>query len=174
MPFAASFALSAATILAACVVGVAIGVYWICRGWQLLQRRRLILNAPASNIHEASAGLVEIRGQAVGPYVVCSPLKQIDCYHYHSIAWELKQQGKNSEWIKVAEETLHVPFYVDDGSGKVLVDPRSAEMDLHRDLQQEYHRSVLFNGPEMPGCVAGFLARHGVDPDKHMKVEEYC
>jgi len=174
MPFAASFALSAATILAACVVGVAIGVYWICRGWQLLQRKRLILNAPASNIHEASAGLVEISGQAVGPYVICSPLKQIDCYHYHSIAWELKQQGKNSEWVKVAEERLHVPFYVDDSTGKMLVDPRGAELDLTCDLQGQYNRSALFGPSEMPGQIAEFLVRHGANPDRHIKVEERC
>jgi E3 Ubiquitin ligase len=119
-------------------------------------------------------GLVEISGLAASPYVMVSPLRRAECYYYRSVAWQLKQQGKNREWVKVAEETLHVPFYVDDGTGKVLVDPRSAEMDLHRDLQQEYHRSVLFNGPEMPRCVADFLTRHGVDPDKHIKVEEYC
>src|SRR6266700_6148311 len=161
-----------ALVLAA--IGAAAGVYWFYRGFRLLQRKRLILNTPSSKIRSASMGLVEISGLATGPYVMVSPLKQVECYYYRSIAWELKQQGKNSEWVKVAEETLHVPFYVDDDSAKVLVDPRGAEMDLHRDLQQEYHRSVLFNGPEMPGCVADFLMRHGVDPDRRIKVEEYC
>src|SRR5205823_9276422 len=108
------------------------------------------------------------------PYVMTSPLKQARCYYYRSVAWQLKQHGKNSRWEKVAEEILHVPFYLDDDSAKVLVDPRGAEMDLHCDLQQEYHRSILFSGPEMPGSVSDFLARHGVDPDRRIKVEEYC
>ena len=155
-------------------VGFATGIYWFVKGFRLLQRKRLILNTPASKIRSASMGLVEVSGQAVSPYVITSPLKQANCYYYRSVAWQLKQQGKNSEWVKVADESLHVPFYLSDETGKVLVDPRGAEMDLHRDLQQEYHRSVLFNGPEMPGCVADFLVRHGVDPDRRIKVEEYC
>src|SRR5947207_5346373 len=155
-------------------IGAAAGVYWFARGFRLLQRKRLVLNTPTSKIHSAAMGLVELSGLAASPYIMLSPLKRTECYYYRSVAWQLKQQGKSSEWVKVAEETLHVPFYVDDGSGKVLVDPRGAEMDLHCDLQQEFHRSILFTGPEMPGCVAEFLTRHGVDPDKHIKVEEHC
>jgi hypothetical protein len=118
-------------------------------------------------------GLVEISGLATGPYVLTSPLKQSACYYYRSLAWQWKQRGKNREWVKVADETLHVPFYVDDNSGKLLVDPRGAEMDLHCDLHQEYNRSALFLGPEMPGSVIAFLSRHGADPTKAIKVEEY-
>lgn len=156
------------------VLGLIAGVYWFYKGFRLLQRKRLILNTPASKIRSASMGLVEISGQATGPYVITSPLKQVECYYYRSVAWELKQCGKNSEWVKVAEEVLQVPFYLDDSTDKVLVDPRGAEMDLHCDMQEQYHRSVLFEGPEMPGSVADFLVRHGADPDKRIKVEEYC
>jgi hypothetical protein len=47
-------------------------------------------------------------------------------------------------------------------------------MDLHCDLSEQYHRSILFSGPEMPGSIVEFLARYGIDPDKRIKVEEYC
>jgi hypothetical protein len=156
------------------VVGAIAGIYFFWKGFRLLQRKRLILNTPASKIRSASMGLVESSGLATGPYVMTSPLKQVECYYYQSKAWEFRQRGKNSEWVKVAEENLHVPFYVDDSTDKVLVDPRGAEMDLHCDFHEEYHRSVLFEGPEMPGCVRDFLLRHGVDPDKRIKVEEHC
>src|SRR6266496_6403576 len=174
MPIAIFLRAVPGNLLVFAAIGAAAGVYWFVTGFRLLQRKRLVLNTPSSKVHSAAMGLVEVSGLAASPYVMLSPLRQAECYYYRSVAWQLKQQGKNSEWVKVAEETLHVPFYVDDGSGKVLVDPRSAEMDLHRDLQQEYHRSVLFNGPEMPGCVADFLMRHGVDPSKRIKVEEHC
>lgn len=155
------------------VVGAAAGVYWFYKGFRLLQRKRLIMDTPASKIRSASMGLVEISGLAAGPYVVTSPMKLANCYYYRSIAWELRQQGKNSEWVKVADESLHVPFYVDDNTDKILVDPRGAEMDLHCDFQEKYNRSFAF-GNTMPGCVAEFLTRHGVNPDRHIKVEEYC
>jgi len=156
------------------VVGAAAGVYWFYKGFRMLQRKRLIQNTPASKIRSASMGLVEISGLATGPYVLTSPFKGVECYFYRSIAWEMEQQGKSSKWVKAAEETLHVPFYVDDSTDKVLVDPRGAEMDLHCDFHEQYHRSVLFSGPEMPGAVSQFLLRHSANPNKRIKVEEYC
>ncbi len=156
------------------VFGAIAGAYWFYKGFRLLQRKRLILNTPASKIRSASMGLVEISGLATGPYLMTSPFKQVDCYYYQSTAWELRQRGKNSEWIKIAEENLHVPFYVDDSTDKVMVDPRGADMDLHCDFQEEYHRSILFEGPDMPESVREFLLRHGADPDKRIKVEEHC
>jgi len=160
-------------LVALAAIGAAIGVYWFYKGFRLLQRKRLILNTPSSKVRSASMGLVEINGLAIGPYVILSPLKQAECYYYRSMAWQLKQEGKNNEWIKVADEALHVPFYIDDGTGRLLVDPRGAEMDLHCDLKEQYHTS-FFGRNGMPGPVAEFLARHGVNPDKKIKVEEYC
>lgn len=174
MPAAALATSRPENLLVFAAIGIVLGGYWFYQGFRLLQRKRLILNTPASRIRSASMGLVEINGLAAGPYVLTSPLKQVECYYYHSTAWQLEQQGKNSQWVKVAEETLHLPFYVDDDTGKVLVDPRGAEMDLHCDLSEQYHRSILFSGPEMPGSVVEFLARYGVDPDKRIKVEERC
>ena len=156
------------------IIGAIAGVCLFYKGFRLLQRKRLILNTPASKIRSASMGLVELSGLATGPYVMRSPLKGTDCYYYQSTAWEMRQRGKDSEWVKVAEENLHVPFYLDDSTDKVLVDPRGADMDLHCDFHEEYHRSLLLEGPEMPATVQSFLARHGVDPDKRIKVEEHC
>jgi hypothetical protein len=161
-------------LLAMATIGAGLGVYWFYKGFRLLQRKRLILNTPTSKIRSASMGLVEISGLAAGPYVVISPLKQCECYYYRSVAWQLKREGKNNRWVKVAEEILHVPFYVDDNTDKVLVDPRGAEMDLHCDLHEQYNGSVFFGGAEMPASVADFLTRHAVDFDKKIKVEEYC
>lgn len=161
-------------LLAMAVAGAIGGMYLFYRGFRLLQRKRLILNTPHSKIRSASMGLVEVNGLATGPCVITSPLKQMSCYYYRSIAWEYKQRGKNSEWVKVAEESLHVPFYMDDGSGKLLIDPTGAEMDLHCDMHEEYNRSVLLSGPEMPGSVYTFLSRHGVNSSRRIKVEERC
>jgi hypothetical protein len=172
--FADIMASTPMNLLAAVAAGAVAGLYLFYRGFRLLQRKRLILNTPASKIRSASMGLVEISGVATGPYVISSPLKGTNCYYYRSIAWQYQQRGKNSEWVKVAEESLHVPFYMDDGSGKLLVDPTGGEMDLHCDFHEEYNRSILLSGPEMPGPVYSFLSRHGVDSGRRIKVEESC
>jgi len=174
MPGSANLLFADQRFLILPAIGAIAGVYLFYKGFRLFQRKRLILNTPASKIRSASMGLVELSGLATGPYVMRSPLKGVDCYYYQSTAWEMRQRGKNSEWVKVADETLHVPFYIDDSTDKVLVDPRGADMDLHCDFHEEYHRSILFEGPDMPLSVQDFLVRHGVDPDKRIKVEEHC
>lgn len=161
-------------LLIMAAAGAVAGMYLFYRGFRLLQRKRLILNTPASKIRSASMGLVEISGLATGPHVINSPLKQTNCYYYRSLAWEYRQKGKDSEWVKVAEESLHVPFYMDDSSGKLLVDPSGAEMDLHCNFHEEYNRSILSGGPDMPGTVYSFLSRHGVNSSRRIKVEESC
>src|SRR5215469_10382488 len=99
--------------------GVCLGVYAFVHGLRTLQRKRLILNTPASKIRSATTGLVEVSGLATGPHVITSPLKQIECYYYRTIAWQW-EQSRDSEWKKVADETLHTPFYLDDSTGKLL------------------------------------------------------
>jgi E3 Ubiquitin ligase len=154
-------------------VGLAFGAYWFYRGFILLARRRLILDTPASKIRSASIGLVELSGLAGGPYTLRAPLTGVPCYYYRTLAWQLKQSGKNSHWEKAADETLYVPFYLDDNSGRVLVDPQGAELDLHRDFQEEFHTSFFSTQLDVPSNAAGFLMRHGIDTDKKLKLEEY-
>jgi hypothetical protein len=152
--------------------GICLGLYTFALGVRTLQRKRLILNTPASKIRSATTGLVEVSGLAIGPHVITSPLKQIDCYYYRTIAWRSEQSG-NREWKKVADETLHVPFYLDDSTDKMLIDPTGALMDLHCDLQEQYQASSFESSP-MPVYVEAFLVRHGVNSNAKIKVEEYC
>jgi hypothetical protein len=161
-------------LVAAAIFGSVCGVYLFYRGFQMLQRKRLIENTPTSKIRGAALGLVEVNGLATGPYTIPSPITGIPCYYYRSVAWQLKRSGKNEHWEKVADESLHVPFYVDDNTGMLLVDPQGAEMDIHRDFCELYSNSLFSSNIGVPSNVAGFLGRHGVDCDKKTKVEEFC
>lgn len=158
----------------ACIVGFCVGIHLFIRGFRLLQRRRLILDTPFSKIRSASMGMVEISGQAVGPYTLISPITARACYYYRTIIWELRKQGKNSQWVKIAGECMHVPFFVDDNTGRVLIDPRGAELDLHRDFEAQYCDSFFTTKAPAPPNVVAFLARHGVATREKIKVEEFC
>ncbi len=155
-------------------IGAFAGVYLFYRGFRLLQRKRLIMNTPASKIRSAAMGLVEINGLAAGPYTIMAPITGVPCYYFHTTAWQWQQRGKNSEWVKVADEHLHVPFFLDDNTGRVLVNPQGAEMDIHRDFHDEFSTSLFSRSLEMPSNISGFLARHGVSTDKKIKIDEYC
>jgi hypothetical protein len=157
-----------------CVVGFCAGIGLFVYGFRLLQRRRLILDTPFSKIRSASIGMVEVSGLAVGPYTMIAPVTARPCYYYRTVVWEWKQSGKNKQWVKVAGESMHVPFFLDDNTGRVLVDPRGADLDLHRDFEQEFCDSFFTTKEPVPGNVRGFLSRHGIVTSNKIKVEEYC
>jgi len=162
------FALNQLTLLAA--VGVAGGLYLFIRGFRLLARKHRLSNTPASRIRSASMGLVEVSGLATGPYVLHSPIAGVPCFLYRTTAWQKSVEARSKEWKKVAEETLHVPFFLDDGTGQLLIQPQGAELDLHRDLRQDYSDTIF--SPHATGEILNFLARHGVRPDDNIRVEE--
>ena len=157
-----------------CVIGLCAGIGFFFYGFRLLQRRRLILDTPMSKIRSASLGVVEISGLATGPYTLSSPITQRPCYYYRTLVWEWKQNGKDKKWVRIAGECLHVPFFIDDGTGLMVVDPRGADLDIHRDFQQEFNGSFFSNRDEAPASVNSFLARHGIATSNKIKVEEFC
>jgi hypothetical protein len=156
------------------LVGAGGGIYLFYQGFVLLNRKRLIENTPASKIRSASMGLVEVSGLAIGPHTMPAPITAFPCYYYRTIAWQLKQTRRRNEWQKVAEESVHLPFFIDDNTGKVLVNPEGAEMDIHRDFHEEYSTSLSSFSADVPPAVSVFLSRHGVSSDKKLKIEEYC
>ena len=119
-------------------------------------------------------GMVEVSGLAVGPYTMIAPVTARPCYYYRTLVWEWKQSGKNKQWVKVAGECMHVPFFVDDNTGRMLVDPRGADLDLHRDFEQEFCDSFFTTKEPAPANVRAFLAKHGVVTNNKIKVEECC
>lgn len=156
------------------IAGAGTGIFVFYRGFLLLQHKRVIENTPVSKIRSAAMGPVEISGLAVGPYTINAPITGRPCYCYRTLVWQWKQQGKNSSWVKVVDESLHVPFYLDDNTGRLLVDPSGAEMEIHRDFQEEFSHSLFSSSLDIPGNIAQFLGVHGLAGDKKIKIEEYC
>lgn len=155
-------------------IGIVVGFGAFFYGFKFLQRRRLILDTPLSRIRSASLGLVEISGLATGPYTMSAPLSALPCYYYRTVAWEWKRSGKDKKWVKIVDERMHLPFYVDDNTGQMLVDPRDAELDLHCDFQDEFTGGLISNWSGAPANLSRFLVRHGVRTTNKLKVEEYC
>jgi hypothetical protein len=160
--------------IAWCVIGFCAGIYLFVRGFRLLQRRHLILNTPVSKIRSASMGMVELSGLAVGPYTMVAPITGRACYFHRTMVWEWKREGRSSKWVKVAAECKHVPFFLDDNTGKIMIDPRGADLDLHRDFQEQFCDSFFTTKEEAPSNVRDFLLRHGVSTTNKIKVEECC
>jgi hypothetical protein len=119
-------------------------------------------------------GLVEITGTATAPQTIPAGITGDPCYYYRATAWELRQSGNSRQWKQVANESLYVPFFVKDATGKVLVDPQGAQLDIHRNFKDEIGSSFFSSRGMMSQNVAGFLARNGINASRTIRLEEYC
>jgi hypothetical protein len=145
------------------ILGIAIGVRLFFRGFPFLKRKHLIQDIPTSTVRGAALGAVELCGTVVGPYTLISPLSETDCFYYQAVV-----RGSEGEEKKPQEEVLYVPFFLDDGTGRVMVDPRGAETELQPSVDDEYSPS------SGDAFTRRFLVRHGISSEFPAYLKEYC
>jgi E3 Ubiquitin ligase len=155
-------------------IGAVAGVVLFCSGFRMLQFKRLVLNTPFSKIRSASMGLVEVSGAATGARTIPAGITGTSCYYYCATAWELRESGNSRQWKKVAEETLYVPFFVDDSTGRLLVDPQGADLNVHRTFRDEFSKSLFSSRNMLPENVLQFLLRNNVGASGNIRLEEHC
>lgn len=152
-------------------LAVLLGMYLLVRGFRLLASTRS-KPAPAARIDRVPLGQVEIHGTATGPYSITAPLTGRTCYLYRTTVWQQKKSTSHA-WEKLADETLHVPFFLDDSTGQLLIEPLGADLEIPINLREEYGGSVFFDASEIPPAVSVFLARHRVIPTNRILIEEF-
>jgi hypothetical protein len=143
------------------ILGIVLGPYLFWRGFHLLQRKRLIMDIPRSTIRAAALGAVEISGQASGPYTLVSPLANADCLYYRVL---LRVGPPGARAGKTLADEMCAPLFVEDGTGRVLMDPQGAEL--------------LLPGPQIDGIGSEYLrhllARHGYRQENLLSAKEMC
>lgn len=115
-------------------IALAEGIYIFVRGFILYRKYRILAGLPRSLIRSMAMGLVEIHGKALGPHQVASPLTQTPCFYYRVL---LKARGRKPDRDGKSTSVTYrdideggVPFYLQDETGKVRVDPKGIECDL--------------------------------------------
>lgn len=151
-------------------VAIAGGSYFFVLGFRLLARQRSLLTTPTSKIRSIGRGFVEVSGVAAGPCTTLAPITEEPCFLYHTTAWR-QRDGAENEWEKVADETMHVPFFIDDSTGQLLIEALGADLELHPRFRGEYAPTLL-DSDDVPLTVSGFLSRHGIDLDRNLRIEE--
>jgi hypothetical protein len=159
-------------VVLCCLAGMAGGAVLFFKGFSMLRFKRLILDTPLSRIHSASIGLVEVTGTPVGPYILSAPITGDPCYYYRVRAWQWVESGKEHEWKSVLDESLHVPFFLEDSTGRALIDPQGADLDVHKSFSDEVGASFFRTPGMMPPNVLKFLATRGLVPEEKIKLEE--
>lgn len=148
------------------------GFYISYVGFRMLRFKRMILNTPLSRIHSASIGLVEVTGTPVGPHTLTAPITGDPCFYYRVQAWQWVKLDNKHKWLPVLDESLYVPFFLEDGTGRVLVDPQSAQMDVHRNFTDEVSVSSFRTPDLLPEHLRDFLVKRGLVPSEKIKLDE--
>ncbi len=152
-------------------LAAAAGFCFFVLGAWLFARKHFLANVSASG-RAPVPGPARVSGVATGPYTLSAPISGQTCFLYQTTVWQ-QGESKRTKWEKVAEETLHLPFFVEDSAGQVLVEPAGAEFDLRQSALTEYgQRSTSLNSENIPPTVNRFLARHGVALDRPTRIEE--
>jgi hypothetical protein len=143
-------------------------------GVWLFARKRSLASVSTSTVGTASAGRIAISGKATGPYTLLAPISGKRCYLSRATVWQQSQSNSSGKWNKVAQETLHLPFFIEDSTGQLLVDPSGASLDdLQPNLSQEFGiPSSSLKSEDIPPNVSAFLVRHGVPVNVPTRIEE--
>ncbi|MFA5975655.1 MAG: GIDE domain-containing protein [Elusimicrobiota bacterium] len=111
-------------LIGVCLIGGPVALLW---GLGKLNQKRLLENTPTSKIRSAAMGLVELMGMARQRTPMQSPVTKQACCWWRCIVEELRSNGKNSHWATVKDVQSQDFFFIEDATGRVLIDPLGAE-----------------------------------------------
>lgn len=131
------------------------------RGFKKLRTLRRIENTPTSNIRSMPMGSVEVEGVARIEEPHQAPFTGKPVAYYEIEIEELQGGGKNSRWVTIYEEASEDPFYLDDGTGQVLVIPQGAELRLRKAFE---HTNDMFSSvpPQLERFLSSQNLRRGL------------
>jgi len=134
------------------------GVWSFFSGFKKLRRKRKIENIPTSTVRGLAIGLVELIGRAEKKVNLISPFSQKECAYYKYKVERLQSSGKSSRWVTIARgDSSGSPFWLNDGTGKILVFPKGAETILPTSFRFE---SAIGRG--FPGNLVAFMDKQRI------------
>jgi len=121
---------------------LAVGLCLFLWGLSLYNKQLLFGDTRPTPVRGVAMGLVRVRGIAGGPGAFPSPISGIPCYAFKV---KIDRRHAAQEWSHYRTDQNGMKFCLDDGTGQVTVDPRSAEFDLPRQCRRQVPSSVMFD-----------------------------
>ena len=119
-------------------LGFGFGLYSFFRGFKIYREYRILADTPEIPIRSIPMGLVQVHGKALGDTMVTAPVSQTPCFFYKVDVeqYHVDSKGRGG-WRNYATDLNGARFYVEDATGKVVVDPHNAEYDLLQTCQRK-------------------------------------
>lgn len=141
-----------------------LGLLMVYRGFDEYRTGRLIRDTATETVRAAAVGRTELEGtvEPAGP-TLARPFTDGDCvYAHYRIREEREDSDGDTSWTTLDQDTWVVDFLLDDGTGRILVDPEvSAKFEIS---DANTTRIVVPSGRSEPAGVAEFLEQ-GTDAD---------
>ena len=112
------------------------------KGFRVYREYRLIADTPEIPVRSTPMGLVHVHGRPKGEDRIPSPVTHTPCYFYKVEIETWKTKGNSGSWQHYRTDTDRAKFYLEDGSGKVLVDAHGAKLDLEQSCEREVGHGV--------------------------------
>lgn len=135
------------------LAAVAIACVWLAS--RTAHRLRLIADTPTSKARSAHQGYIELEGVArpMDGAPLTAPLTRLPCCWYRYRVEELQtaygpRGERRRRWRVVERGASTETFWLDDGTGRVAVDPEGAELRVrHKDVWRGAARVAGINAP---------------------------
>jgi hypothetical protein len=157
--------------------GFGAGIYCFFKGFKDYRNYRLMADTPLLPIRSLAMGRVEIYGTALGDNPFFSPVSSTKCLWYKVDIEKRVRDSKGKEsWSHCATDIKGNPFYIDDTTAKVLVDPHGAESDLEVRRQSERSRDEYTSSFSATGGGTGRfrLTEYVIIPGEKYHVSGTC
>jgi hypothetical protein len=113
----------------ALLLGTGAGVWIFFKGFRVFREFKIVADTPCMSIRSIPMGLVQVRGQALADQLIPSPVTHTPCCFYQ-VKIERYETGEHGGWKHYRTDMDGAKFYLQDQTGKVLVDSYAAEYDL--------------------------------------------
>lgn len=142
-------------------LGCFVGTVMFLVGWSQWRAARRIEDTPRSKVSSLALGCVHLEGRAVSDAPLTAPVSGRRCVYWD---YEIDKESDDPdvEWESVASDwSAGETFYLEDETGRVLVDPTGAglEIGFGRD----------FEGPPFRGRLRDVLQKQGIFPERGRK-----
>jgi hypothetical protein len=147
---------------------VVVGLILFIVGFVKYREYRVLADTPQVPIRSVAMGLAHVAGTSSGGQPLISPLTKVPCYYYEVKVEKQVKKDNQETWEMTHQERAEVPFYVQDETGSILVDPKNAEYNLPRAFWGELRPPALLSFGHAPRKVDESL---GVPPptDEHLR-----
>ncbi|ERH10727.1 MAG: hypothetical protein J07HX64_02505 [halophilic archaeon J07HX64] len=139
-------------------VGGLLTIYW---GFQTYQFGRLIRDTPPEPVQSVAMGRTEVRGELTpATRVYDQPFTEGQCIYGEFKLREYKDtpdDDNDKQWKTVQKDSFSAPFYVDDGTGQMLVEPNE---DTLYEISDTHSVEIAVDGNQpAPDPIQEFLGR---------------